>query len=508
MSYISYSSTTGDKILHNDDGTTTILSSGTNIQDRAKQTDINNIDAQYRPLIEQQKALNAAREAGTNVEGLVSGRTRYAPTIQSGVLGGVVQEGLNSILDIINRRNAAVSTAVQAREDRDYKALQDAIKAKADAEKDTRDYALRLKEFALKEQDANFKKLESAGGVVAGSIAGLTPEASDAYINSYAKTHGLDPNELKGSIKNFNDEKYKSVDTTIYGIAKDFPGIVTDQDIVGHDIASVLKKIPQSATYKLDMRKKLADALKAEADLNPLGSAASSIAVAAEWAKTGKMPAGLKGAERDVIYEAAKQWAQNNIADGAIVDKADGFLIPPADLSAASEQSVAASAGFIKAASEITDFLKSKTTYPGGRGAAKAGQLVALTDEETAKFNALRDNLTAAFVQSVSGVAVNEAEYKRLTKLIPNSNEWNKYAIAKWDTFMDQAKRKTTSILEQRNATLKGVDLRTEQQIRDDIAKAKKDANLQSGQRLIQAADGNTYVIDANDPLEPGDIVL
>lgn len=281
---------------------------------------------------------------------------------------------------------------------------------------------------------------------------------------------------------------------------------MTTQDIATHDIGSLLMKIPQSAMYKADLRKKLVDALKAESELS--GGNSASDAIAFTWATTGKMPANLTAGERQIQFEYAKQWADKNIQPGSIIEKSSGFLIPPSDLSAANEQAVAASTSFLKASSEITDFLKNHSTYPGGRAAAKAGQLLQLTDAETAKFNALRDNLTAAYVQSVSGVAVNEAEYKRLSTLIPNSNEWSKYSLAKWDTFLDTAKNKTTSILDQRNATIKGVDLRTESQVKADISKAKKDANLKSGQKLVQSADGNLYVLDAGDPLQEGDIEL
>ena len=173
------------------------------------------VEAQYNPMIQEQRQYNIQREAGTSAEGLVSGRTRYASNIQSGILADVVDQGLNSVNKIILSKNAAIAAAAAARDRRDYETMQAQLKAAEDAKKAAADEARKIKEDAIKaaEEERASKKFtreesEAEAENLAPSISSVLtgdPEKDMETIKGIADTRKIDANILMRYV-----DKYKA----------------------------------------------------------------------------------------------------------------------------------------------------------------------------------------------------------------------------------------------------------------------------------------------------------
>jgi len=76
---------------------------------------MDSIKGEYADLVSQQENTNKAYEGGINVEGMVSGRERYASNIQGGIVANAINYGIKQVANIQNQKNKALAEAENAR---------------------------------------------------------------------------------------------------------------------------------------------------------------------------------------------------------------------------------------------------------------------------------------------------------------------------------------------------------------------------------------------------------
>lgn len=86
-----------------------------------------NISAEYDNLINQQKIQNTQYQGGITTEGIVSGRARYAPVMQAGLINTAISSGLAEIAKLQTKKQSLLIQAQQARDDQSYKMLNDTM---------------------------------------------------------------------------------------------------------------------------------------------------------------------------------------------------------------------------------------------------------------------------------------------------------------------------------------------------------------------------------------------
>lgn len=465
--------------------------------DASTKTLIDGINREYEGLIASQKVANQAYEGGTNIENIRSGRSRYAPTIAMGQMNAVVQSGIKAISDLEAKKAQLVSQAQVANDEQQYKMLNDymtqyrsAVKEQRQIAQDTYQNAITFSQNARAEAEEKRKadktSLDNTAPTIAKALAGITDEATiNSYIQSYAEKTGLDPVALKSAVVNYNNTQNEKVNTTINNLAKDFPDAgITTADIQGSDLQAVLKKVTNSASYKRKTDQEKAETMKTyyEAEKAKKESQPYTGSYAAEshfiMNNGGKLPPGMKSGtpEADAAYKMAILKAKDEIPDGTIVESTTGFQVEPSRVPSGIEDRVSKTKVIENSLPQLREFLAKHTTYPGGKYVQGAGKLANLTSDEVQQFNNIVGQITASYANSVSGTAVNEKEYMRLTNLVPNSNEWNSYNIQKLNDFEDLTKNTIKRTLGSYGATIKGMDLTPVKEKQDDIKKFTEEA--------------------------------
>jgi len=84
---------------------------------------VNALKSEFGQLEEAQNIINKQYEGGVKTEGIVSGRERYAPNIQEGIVFGAMAAGLAEIAKIRTAKEKAILEAQQAGQNQQYKIL-------------------------------------------------------------------------------------------------------------------------------------------------------------------------------------------------------------------------------------------------------------------------------------------------------------------------------------------------------------------------------------------------
>jgi len=167
--------------------------------DPAFQREQSRIGGQFDALADERRKYNLSVEAGTTVEGLVSGRGRYAQNVQSGIMTGVVNEGLAAIQKIIFAKDSALAAARDAAELKNAEKLAVAMKEKAAAEKAAKDEVRKLKEDSYKAKDEDRKTADDLASSIYSVLSG-NPDEDMETIKSIADSKNIDFSLLLNSI--------------------------------------------------------------------------------------------------------------------------------------------------------------------------------------------------------------------------------------------------------------------------------------------------------------------
>lgn len=440
---------------------------------------IDSITKEYEGYIKQQEVQNKAYEGGVTREGLVSGRSRYAPIIESGIVQAAVSQGISKLADLVNKKNSLILQAQNARDEKQYQILGNIMTQYRQTVKDEKEASRQVKEDYYKAQEearasakadreAATYTLDNSAAAVAKTVVGMSPEEADAYYTSVAKKIGTDPLSLKNAVIAYGQKTEQATQGTILDLASKYPDAgITNTDVSGGDIFSVMNKVTQSASYarataleraKIDAE--LASAAKSRASISQDSNLSAIQAYAETWATTGNKPTGIPAHLIGPAQAYAKEVAKD-LPTGTMIDAKTGFALPSGRIPATMAEKAGFTVQAMSALERMRSLIESKsfTVGPGGRFISNAGKLSNLTSAERTEFEGLRDMLVASLVQSISGVAVNEAEYKRLTKLVPNSDEWQKYTLTKFDSLLDSVKSVTKARTGLYGATIKDVNL-------------------------------------------------
>ena len=178
---------------------------------------IDAITNQYNTLIQQQEQANAAYEGGTTTEGIVSGRARYAPILQGGIITAAISSGIQKISDLQAKKNSLIIDAQNAADEKNFKLLQEKMSAYKDTVKEERIAAQNMYENSIKasteaRQQAKdqFTQMQKEAELIAPTVSGLLTgdEATDSeLIQQIARDRGIDDPQF--IIKAVQDYEYK-----------------------------------------------------------------------------------------------------------------------------------------------------------------------------------------------------------------------------------------------------------------------------------------------------------
>lgn len=226
-----YESVQADKVAIDDIRTQIKNIKSWTYENPANQAVIDGISLEYDNVIRKQEELNKAVLAGMTKAGVLAGRSRYAPTIETSNINSVMQSGLDKISELQRAKAAAIAKAKQASNESDlanlYKEMQlyqDSSKSETEAitelQKQIKDVAAEARqsmkdaletaklssEMTLKEAQQSaysaFSYLESKYKDI-----DFTPEQAWSDIQEYANVKGLDPDYLFNEVEKLKQER-------------------------------------------------------------------------------------------------------------------------------------------------------------------------------------------------------------------------------------------------------------------------------------------------------------
>lgn len=175
--------------------------------------------AMFQSRITDMEQTNSADDQVTTQEGIRTGRARYAPVLQAGILSGEEQAGAQKITDLNNQMLQTVAQAEQAQNAGDLKSFNDLMDETDKINSDLNTSIVALHTAALNQQkeiDAqktaqftqasttlknNLATSKAAAPALVSQLAALTdPSAKADLIQQTATQLGVDPSVLLGEV--------------------------------------------------------------------------------------------------------------------------------------------------------------------------------------------------------------------------------------------------------------------------------------------------------------------
>jgi hypothetical protein len=206
-----------------------MLASMTADIDVETQSIVDQLKNTYASRIDDQKKVNAAMIGSTNVSGMVSGRTRYASTIQDSILSAEETAGLKRINDLNNELTSLVAQAKNAaatkKGELTFKLMDKYDKAKETRDKAVQDqlkYAMDLEKLALdksQEQRQMIKdeitNMSDIAKNIASGIAEMEDKDQMKAIKEQADAYGIDANFLMTAVNDYKQQKLNDLPSAI-----------------------------------------------------------------------------------------------------------------------------------------------------------------------------------------------------------------------------------------------------------------------------------------------------
>jgi len=124
--------------------------------------EINDIERAFARRIKSQEQLNKSVLGGITTRGFRSGRARYAPEIQANIISAEERAALDRIQALENERDALISQAERAADDKDFELLQASLDAELRVIDEQRAQLLELNELAAAEEQRQIDLLKEA----------------------------------------------------------------------------------------------------------------------------------------------------------------------------------------------------------------------------------------------------------------------------------------------------------------------------------------------------------
>lgn len=201
----------------------------------ANQDLIDRIHANFDQARKTQNDVNSRIQAGTEKFGILSGRSRYAPETQQGIEAQEMQAGIDRItaLNVQEADLVAKAEAARAKDDFDilYKtwneyndirtktntAVADLYKQSVTAQKNAQDAQLaqiKAKKESITDQ---IKAIDSIAPSIAQNLETLPANLRDQYIQKVADQYGVDVNQIRSSIINYQNDRTDKTKKTSSG---------------------------------------------------------------------------------------------------------------------------------------------------------------------------------------------------------------------------------------------------------------------------------------------------
>jgi hypothetical protein len=186
--------------------------------DQATELMIENIKRTFDIREQQLLAQQEATLGGLSVAGQRSGRSRYAPEVQSSIVSKQEREYVMKLAELDVQELQLIQEAINANEDKQFAILDEKIKAIDQARQDKQTLVKDLWNISLQEQknaldikqdtraqesfdiDRTFKLAEGYAPQIWNTIKDLPESASLQTIQDFAKQYNIDPNALMASV--------------------------------------------------------------------------------------------------------------------------------------------------------------------------------------------------------------------------------------------------------------------------------------------------------------------
>lgn len=203
--------------------------------DTFEQQQIKDIQQEYTRLRRDMERTNEIMQNTTRLSGARTGRQRYAPEIQGGILQAEINAGQQRISDLIQEEQSLINQAKQAMQQQRWGVFKDALNMIRGARQEKSQAIQQHKDNILKQAQEERNKMEfimnlekhyadadraaledqvNFASIIAPSLVTLDEDSNvvvptDAQINEYAISSGIDPVTLKSQVQLRVDELRK-----------------------------------------------------------------------------------------------------------------------------------------------------------------------------------------------------------------------------------------------------------------------------------------------------------
>ena len=180
---------------------------------------IENIKQQYDSLVKEQEQANLAFQGGVTTAGFVSGRARYAPEIQTGLVTQAINQGIGKISDLQQKRAQLINEAEAARDERNYKLLTTKMDLLRQNYKDEQSLAQQMLENTRAAEREQREETEFNGKLYASQISkaleGLTPAQQETALPLLAERYGLSQDQVLSYSTSYQEQQQKDLPSAI-----------------------------------------------------------------------------------------------------------------------------------------------------------------------------------------------------------------------------------------------------------------------------------------------------
>jgi hypothetical protein len=176
------------------------------------QAEVNDINATAMRAVERQIAENSRVQRALEFAGVRAGRAQIAPRVEGTLIHEIVQEGLDKINEIEDKKTTAIRAARKAESEFNYKLFTDSVQLAKDYNQEIEDSVTALKAEVRQAEKDEQDRLEFAQGqeersalILAGELIDATPE----QIAEAAIANGIDPSLLNKAV---SDAKFEAED--------------------------------------------------------------------------------------------------------------------------------------------------------------------------------------------------------------------------------------------------------------------------------------------------------
>lgn len=422
---------------------------------------IDNIKKEYDKLFYVQDIANKSYTGGVTNESIVSGRARYAPVISMGEINAAVAAGTRAMSELEVKKQTLINDALKAKDEQDFKLLDNKMTSYRAAIKDQRDAAQTMYENVIRasadaraemenqrqqrqsDLDIETKTAENFAPSVAKQLNSLPDDQSrQKFLKEFAASHGISEATLSGVVSKYSDTINQSMKSAMYSMLAENPraGISMD-DINGNNISEVARKVMLGPDFQLKtlseqtkIRESLANAAISEAKVRMMTDP-NSVTTLAQYAldHKGQLPPGIESAMTPLILSTAQKMAPEYLPKGTIISQS-GI---PSDLPGQDQTAIQAGLRMMQTMSDIRELLLKVPEGPGATTVQDALSLVGKTDPAYTAVISKIGQLAQDYDVLKGGVrgGASASLMASSKKYIPDVNNYAKYNTTLLDSF-------------------------------------------------------------------------